>query len=373
MEQRVRENRAVGVYLNHWYQAGLREDNFIYRLFEVSQSVSFDALTQFWHNVIDHEPHFGWSANEDEDGTLRLSDRGSPTKGVVTEVKSNAKTDAKKFKILKREFWKAKESVKFDGSAPLTRAVFLRFGDGSQFLILLLHHLVIDEVAMLLLVRDMEIHFSNATTPSYSSLRDSFDAYAELTYKFIDSELDQQEDYWRSIVSCSHKNGLSTDKLPSEEHLCTDRALFCLQTLFAPTFQEQGPDSVSSTEAKSYLGLVLEEFSKAQMAAIRQLNAHSSVDIEGIFLWAISNAVKPWRTTDTLWMDVMTSGRHLFNNGMHLFGARCSCVELCTLCLDYSNIQNGSDPIQITHELQSQRKWIPSLGFGYHAMATSKY
>ena len=106
---------------------------------------------------------------------------------------------------------------------PLLRAMLVNMGDGSQRLLLVVHHLVIDGVSWRVLLEDLQAHYAGHPLPSRSS---SFKRWAQrLVDLAVSPELSAEQDYWRAQLEAQAPSlpGARADASLAERHAHTLR------------------------------------------------------------------------------------------------------------------------------------------------------
>ncbi|SFO82533.1 non-ribosomal peptide synthase domain TIGR01720/amino acid adenylation domain-containing protein [Ectopseudomonas composti] len=106
---------------------------------------------------------------------------------------------------------------------PLLRAMLVNMADGSQRLLLVVHHLVIDGVSWRALLEDLQAHYDGQPLPPRSS---SFKRWAQRLVDLAASpELGAEQDYWRAQLEAQAPSlpGARTDASLAERHARTLR------------------------------------------------------------------------------------------------------------------------------------------------------
>ena len=220
-------------------------------------------------------------------------------------------------------------------TGPIIRVALFDGGDKTEsYLLIVIHHLAVDEVSWGVLLEDLETAYGQIAAGNGVSLplkTTSFKSWAERLAEFARSTTIEEEiDYWTSRVS------QPVAKLPVDKW---------------------GSNSVASRRTVS-VSLTADE----TRAVLQELPTKHRTQINEVLLAALAGTFTAWAGTSSFLVDLEGHGReHLFE-GVDL--ART--VGWFTAIFPVSlNIGNSSTPVAGLRAVKEQLRAIPNRGIGY--------
>ncbi len=231
----------------------------------------------------------------------------------------------------------AQASLKLD-AAPLLRALLFDVGKATPgYLLILIHHLVVDGVSWRILLEDLQslcIALSEGQASLLPLKTTSYQQWATRLEEYVQSEQIQREiDFWSAQIDMAG------------EHLPTDIA----------DSLEAEENTVSSARTVSMT------LGREEMQNLLELARQEHVSVEAVLLAALSDCLTGWVKAPVL-IDLEHHGRDLFLEGIDLLRTVGWFTAIFPFPLGGEERADGSE---IWQALEKRLKSIPQSGQGY--------
>ncbi len=324
--------------IQHWF---FEKDPATTHPFNVSvllhRPETFDAgiLEKVFRQLIEHHDALRMVYNTREDGRVSQFNRGITGPPLNLEVIDLADRGDWKT-IVEETCQQMQQRVDIIGDDYLIKPVLFKTPAGD-FLLIAVHHLVMDAVSVRVLLEDFEVlykglHRSEPVQPP--SKTTSFKEWSEKLYGFANSAAFLEElPYWQE------KEQIPAEPLPADRSAARNK--------LADTRQET-------------VKLSREDTAKL----LKQVHRAYNTEINDILLAALGLAFKRWAGMDTVMVDLEGHGREEILENVDITRTVGWFTSLYPIVIDMKQVQDH-DPGTLIKRTKEMLRRVPNKGIGY--------
>ena len=221
-------------------------------------------------------------------------------------------------------------------TGPLVKLGLFR-GPGCDYLLIVIHHLVIDGVSWQILLEDFDIGYLQAEKSEAIKFQDKTDSYqywAQKLSKYAETKpLLKELSYWQTIEKIEIK------PLPVDYEIQSGERIFADNDLISMVLSEEKTQQLLSGTNWAY-----------------------NTDINDILLAALGLALKQWAGIDTIWVNLEGHGREPIDDGIDISRTVGWFTTQYPVLLDMACSDDIAFALKNTKETLRR---IPKKGIGY--------
>ncbi|MGB8452383.1 MAG: amino acid adenylation domain-containing protein [Anaerocolumna sp.] len=295
------------------------------------QGFNEEALRKVFDRLVEHHDSLRIIVRE-KAGRIVLLNRGMEGKLYSLEVKDFTSNENLS-KALEEEAGKLQSCMDLR-QGPLVKAGLFRTKEGD-YLLLAIHHLVVDGISWRILFEDISTGYLQAALGGeiiFAEKTDSFKEWSEKFYAYADSEeLQKEVEYWSALEQINIK------PIPKEHTVCGRKY--------------KGSDSVE---------MELDEIQTSRL--IKEVNKAYNTEINDILLTALGEAIAEWTGEDRVLINLEGHGREEIDGDIDISRTVGWFTTQYPVILNMRGI--GSLPSRLKSVKESLRS-IPRKGIGY--------